>query len=49
MSKEQEKALAAMGVVRLTCGEYQFLVKLLMILFVYYKLWNEAVVVYLMW
>ena len=28
LSKEQEKAMAAMGVMRLTCGEYQFLVKL---------------------
>ena len=49
LSKEQERALAAMGVIKLTCGEYQFLVKLLMFLFVYCKLWNEAVVVYLMW
>ena len=28
LSREQEKALAAMGVIRLTCGEYQYLVKL---------------------
>ena len=49
LSKEQEKALAAMGVMKLTCGEYQFLVKLLMFLFVYCKVWNEAVVVYLIW
>ena len=49
LSKEQEKALAAMGVMKLTCGEYQFLVKLLMFLFVYCKVWNEAVVVYLLW
>ena len=28
LSKEQEKALAAMGVMKLTCGEYQFLVRL---------------------
>ena len=28
LSKEQEKALAAMGVMELTCGEYQFLVRL---------------------
>ena len=49
LSKEQEKALAAMGVIKLTCGEYQFPVKLLMFLFVYCKLWNEALVVYLMW
>ena len=28
LSREQEKALADMGVIRLTCGEYQFLVKL---------------------
>ena len=28
LSREQEKALAAMGVIKLTCGEYQFLVKL---------------------
>ena len=28
LSGEQERSLAAMGVVRLTCGEYQFPVKL---------------------
>ena len=28
LSREQEKALGAMGVIRLRCGEYQFLVKL---------------------
>ena len=28
LSGEQEESLAAMGVIRLTCGEYQFLVKL---------------------
>ena len=28
LSKEQEKSLAAKGVIRLTCGEYQFLVML---------------------
>ena len=28
LSKEQEKALGAMGVTKLTCGEYQFLVRL---------------------
>ena len=28
LCKEQEKALAAMGVMKLTCGEYQFLVRL---------------------
>ena len=28
LSREQEKALAAMGVIRFTCGEYQFLVRL---------------------
>ena len=49
LSKEQKKALAAMGVIKLTRGEYQFLVKMFMFLFVYCKLWNEAVVVYLMW
>ena len=27
LSQEQEKALAEMGVIRLTCGEYQFLVE----------------------
>ena len=27
LSKEQEKAMPAMGVMRLTCGEYQFLVR----------------------
>ena len=34
LSREQERALTAMGVIRLTCGEYQFLVKL----FVFRKL-----------
>ena len=34
LSREQEKALAAMGVIRLTCGDYQFLVSFL--------LWNKA-------
>ena len=29
LSGQQEKALAVIGVIRLTCGEYQFLVKLL--------------------
>ena len=28
LSREQEKALAAVGVIHLTCGEYQYLVKL---------------------
>ena len=28
LSREQEKALANMGIIRLTCGEYQFLVNL---------------------
>ena len=28
LSRKQEKALAGVGVIRLTCGEYQFLVKL---------------------
>ena len=28
LSREQERDLAAIGVIRLTCGEYQFLVKL---------------------
>ena len=28
LSERQEESLAAMGVIRLTCGEYQFLVKL---------------------
>ena len=28
LSREQEKALAGMGVIRFTCGEYQFLVRL---------------------
>ena len=48
LSGEQERTLADMGVLRLTCGEYQFLVKLLMFRIVYSKLWN-AVVVCLMW
>ena len=29
LSREQDRALAVIGVIRLTCGEYQFLVKLL--------------------
>ena len=33
LSKEQEKALAAMGVMKLTCGEYQFLVWLRVLLY----------------
>ena len=32
LSKEQEKSLAAKGVIRLTCGEYQFLVMLSVLL-----------------
>ena len=48
LSKEQEKSLAAMGVIRLTCGEYQFLVMLSMLLTITAlltcdcRLWNEA-------
>ena len=34
LSVQQERALADMGVIRLTCGEYQFLVKLLMFIIV---------------
>ena len=30
LSREQEKAVAAMGVIRLTCGEYQFFVSFLL-------------------
>ena len=32
LSRDQEKALAAMGVFKLTCGEYQFLVRLAVLL-----------------
>ena len=32
LSKQQEKTLAALGVIRLTCGEYQFLVRLFVFL-----------------
>ena len=32
LSREQEKSLAAKGVIRLTCGEYQFLVMLFTLL-----------------
>ena len=38
LSREQEKALADMGVIRLTCGEYQFLVKLSMFLIIEMRL-----------
>ena len=43
LSREQERSLAAMGVIRLTCGEYQFLVKSICEVSLYHSIVNMII------